>query len=94
MNEKRVYVVRAGRHGKMEVIVSGGAIALRGERYAVAQAAWYELLGKNELGEDVNKNLATRKEIMTILLSRQEHERPHVFDQFMDKIEFTWTKLA
>ena len=81
------YTVYCGL-GHINVLVRQGVINLRGERHAVAQAAWFQLLGKNELGEDVDKTLPTRKFLMTQINSRLEHERPQVFAGFMAAIKF------
>lgn len=88
MSDRR-YIIRRGR-GVLEVIVRIGAIQLRGEREAVAQAAWLKLRGENELGEVVDKNSPTRKEIMTLLLSMPEPYRFRVYEQFKACIKFTW----
>ncbi len=89
----RNYVVHCGL-GRITVLVREGTIALRGEREAVAQAAWFALLGKNELGEDVNKKLATRKFLMTEINSRPERERPQVYEGFKAAIKFTWVGIV
>jgi len=89
----RNYTVHCGL-GHINVLVREGTIQLRGEREAVAQAAWFALLGKNELGEDVDKTLATRKTLMTLLLSTYEPYRYRVYDQFKEKIKFTWIGIA
>ncbi len=68
--------------------------SLRGEREAVAQAAWFALLGKNELGEDVDKKLPTRKVLMDEMLSRQERDRPAVYEEFKAAIRFTWIGIV
>lgn len=83
----RKYVIRRGR-GVLEVIVREGAISLRGEHEAVAQAAWLKLRGENELGEVVDKNSPTRKEIMTLLLSTYEPYRFRVYEQFKSSIKY------
>jgi len=85
------YNVRCGL-GFINVLVRQSTIELRGEREAVAQAAWFSLLGKNVLGEDVDKNLPTRAFIMTQINSRLEHERPQVYEGFKTGIKFS--KLA
>lgn len=85
----RKYIVRCKR-GMVEVIVRIGAIELRGEHEAVAQAAWLKLLGKNELGEDVDKNSATRRELMTIIFSTYTPYREGVYEKFKASIKFTW----
>lgn len=90
----RVYSVRAGANGKAEVIVNSAAIALRGERMAVAQATWFQLLGKNSLGEDVNKNIYTRQIIMDEIFSRLEKDQPLVYETFMVKIRFKYIRIA
>jgi len=89
----RNYVVHSGR-GKIEITVREGAIALRGEREAVAQRAWQQLLGENELGEVVDKNSLTRKEIMTLLLSTYEPYRYQVYEKFKASISFTWVGVS
>lgn len=88
----RKYNVRCG-FGFINVIVRDGAIKLRGEREAVAQAAWFALLGKNELGEDVDKKLPTRKIIQEELGSRYEHQRAQVYEGFKRSIKFTWLSV-
>lgn len=89
----RIYNVRCGL-GLINVLVRDGAIQLRGERNAVAQAAWYKLLGKNELGEDVDKRLATRKIIMTEIESRAESVRYEVYERFRATIKITWISIV
>lgn len=89
----RNYVVKCGR-GRVTVMVRGNTIAMRGEREAVAQAAWFKLLGKNELGEDVDKTLVTRKVIMTQLLSTYEPYRHRVYEQFRESVSFVWVGIA
>lgn len=88
----RNYTVHCGL-GRINVVVRGNTINLRGEREAVAQAAWFALLGKNELGEDVAKPV-TRKFIMDQLLSTYEPYRYRIYDQFKEKIKFTWISIA
>lgn len=78
------------KRGVMIVDVNEGAIELRGELEAVAQAAWLKLRGENELGEVVDKKSPTRKEIMTLLLSMPEPYRFRVYEQFKARIKFTW----
>ena len=83
----RNYVVIKGR-GRLLVSVSEEVIKLRGERNAVAQAAWFKLMGQNALGEDVDKKLPTRKILMDELLSTYEPYRHRVYDTFVTSIEF------
>lgn len=85
----RNYTVHCGL-GRINVLVRTATIELRGEREAVAQAAWFALLGKNELGEDVDKKLDTRETLMTLLLSTYEPNRHRIYNQFKEKIKFTW----
>lgn len=89
----RYYTVHCGL-GRINVLVREGTIALRGEREAVAQAAWFALLGKNELGEDVNKNLATRHFLMTEIKSRQESIQGGCYEKFKSTVKFTWIGIA
>lgn len=89
----RNYCVHCGL-GHINVLVRTSVIELRGEREAVAQAAWFALLGKNELGEDVDKKLPTRSFIMSQLYSRLEHERPQVYEGFKTAIKFTWLDVV
>jgi hypothetical protein len=84
----RRYSVRAGLSGQVIVDVPLGALQLRSEAAAVTQYAWLKLMGKNELGEDVNKNLDTRYILNEEMLSRYEHQRGSVYDQFASKIRF------
>lgn len=84
----RNYTVHCGL-GRINVLVRTATIELRGEREAVAQAAWFNLLGKNELVEDVAKPV-TRKFIMDLLLSTYEPYQHRIYDQFKEKIKFTW----
>lgn len=88
----RNYTVHCGL-GRINVLVRENTIKLRGEREAVAQAAWFALLGKNELGEDVAKPV-TRKFIMNQLLSTYEPYRHRIYDQFKEKVKFTWIGVA
>lgn len=86
---KRVYIVKAiklATFGAVEVTVPQSVIDLRGEKPAVVEAAWRKLLGQNDLGEDVDKKLPTRKEIMTLMLSRLVSERPDVYQTFFDSV--------
>ncbi len=89
----RKYIVHCKR-GRLEVLVRESVISLRGERNAVAQAAWFKLMGQNELGEDVNKNSPTREILMTELLSQYEAHRDQVFETFKDKISFNWVGVV
>jgi hypothetical protein len=89
----RNYTVHCGL-GHINVLVREGTISLRGEREAVAQAAWFALLGKNELGEDVDKELPTRKFLMNEINSRLEHRRPEVYETFKLTIKFTWIGIV
>lgn len=89
----RNYTVHCGL-GRINVLVRENTIKLRGEREAVAQAAWFALLGKNELGEDVNKNLATRKILMDEINSRLEPMQATVYGTFVEKIKFTWIAVV
>lgn len=81
------YVVYHKR-GRLQVFVRSAVIELRGEHYAVADAAWKKLMGQNELGEDVDKRSTTRKILMTELLSNYEDRRVKVFEEFMSKIQY------
>ena len=90
---RRKYIVRATRaatFGVVSVSIPDEVISLRGEKQAVAQAAWYKLLGKNDLGEDIDKNLTTRKILMTEMLSRSVSDRPDVYQLFYDSITIHW----
>lgn len=89
----RNYTVHCGL-GRINVLVRTATIELRGEREAVAQAAWFSLLGKNELGEDVDKKLATRKILMDEINSRPETMRATVYGTFVEKIKFTWVGMV
>jgi len=89
----RTYVV-AHKRGRMTVIVQQSVIDLRGERDAVAEAAWRKLMGQNSLGEDINKNLVTRKIILEETLSRYENYRPDVYRTFRDAIKITWMGIV
>lgn len=89
----RKYTVHCGL-GRINVLVRTATIELRGEREAVAQAAWFNLLGKNELGEDIDKNLSTRKFIMAEINSRLERDRPQVYEGFKAAIKFTWVAVV
>jgi len=86
----RNYIVRCKR-GQVAVLVRQSAIDLRGEHEAVAQAAWLKLLGKNELGEDIDKKSPTRKMLMDEMFSRYENQRHDVYETFKASIKFTWT---
>lgn len=85
---KKNYIVHYKR-GRIAVTVEDNVISLRGERMAVAQAAWFKLMGQNSLGEDVDKKLATRQILRTEMLSRYEGERESVYLKFMTTVEFT-----
>lgn len=89
----RNYTVHCGL-GHINVLVREGTISLRGEREAVAQAAWFALLGKNELGEDVNKNLATRHFLMAEIKSRQEPIQGGCYEKFKAAIKITWIGIV
>lgn len=89
MDHKRRYIVHAGKHGRIEVSVWSTIVELRGEREAVARAAWNKLLGRDALGEDVDKTLPTRKFLMTEIFSRYENHRKDVFEIFSEKIKIT-----
>ena len=89
----RNYIVHYKR-GRLAVSVDDAVIALRGEREAVAQAAWFKLMGQNSLGEDIDKNSPTRKELMTILLSTYEPYRYKIYDTFRNTIKITWLSIG
>lgn len=89
----RIYAVICKR-GRLMVMVRTNTVKMRGERNAVAQAAWLKLMGQDELGQDVDKNLATRKILMDELGSRYEAHRPLVYEQFKENIRFQWIGLA
>ena len=89
----RTYTV-SHKRGYITVMVREGAIALRGEREAVAKAAWLKLQGKNELGEDVDKKSATREFIRDEVMSRYEEDRVHVYEMFRSKISFQWVGIV
>lgn len=79
---------RSGHKTFMRVMVSDKAIELRGLQYAVAQAAWYQLMGKNSLGEDLNKKTPTRRFLRIESMSRGLNGETEAFVIFMDKIKF------
>lgn len=83
----KIYTVHYKR-GRVNVKVRQAAIDLRGEREAVANAAWLGLMGKNELGDDVDKNSPTRAILMEETLSRYEHQRPDVYNTFKETVKF------
>lgn len=89
----RIYAVYCGL-GRITVLVRHNTIQLRGEREAVAQAAWFKLLGKDELGEDVDKTLSTRQFLMTEMLSRPEMYRHLVYEGFREAIKFSWISIV
>lgn len=89
----RNYIIQHKR-GRLAVSVDTAVISLRGEREAVAQAAWFKLLGENSLGEVVDRKSPTRKEIMTLLLSTYEPYRYRVYEQFKTSIKFTWVSIG
>jgi hypothetical protein len=89
----RNYTVHCGL-GRINVLVREGTIQLRGEREAVAQAAWFALLGKNELGEDVDKTLATRHFLMTEIKSRLEPIQGECYEKFKATIKITWIGIV
>lgn len=84
----RKYCVRAGMSGRVIVDVPLGAISLRGEKSAVVAYAWLQLMGKDELGKDVNKHSETRHFIQAEILSRYEMMRGEVYERFFDKIKY------
>lgn len=86
----RVYSVRAGR-GYMQVTVSQASIAFRGERHAVAKAAWRILMGVNALDEVVQKRSPTRA-FLASEANATTRAYDELFDQFMEKIEFTYVR--
>jgi len=88
MTVYRVYSVRAGMSGQMIVDVPAAAVDMRGEKEAVVAYAWLKLMGKDELGRDVNKNLETRFILNEEMLSRYENKRSGVYELFADKIRF------
>ena len=88
MANYRRYSVRAGLTGRMTVDVPLGAISLRGEKNAVVAYAWLQLMGKDELGRDVNKKAETRRILMEETLSRYEAHRPQVYELFASKIRY------
>jgi hypothetical protein len=90
---KRNYVVHYKR-GRLPITVDSSVVELRGERTAVAQAAWFKLMGQNSLGEDVDKNLPTRQILRTEMLSRLEGYRGEVQDIFTRTINFTLISLG
>lgn len=80
---------RSGHKTFMRVMVSDKAIELRGLQYAVAQAAWYQLMGKNSLGEDINKKTPTRRFLRIECASRGNiFGETEAFNEFMDAIKF------
>src|SRR5882672_2414903 len=89
----RNYIVHY-KGGSVAVLVREAAITLRGERPAVAQAAWFKLMGQNELGEDVDKKSPTRKILMIQMLSTYGPYRDRIYEEFKDKIKFTWLSIA
>lgn len=89
----RIYAVYYKR-GRLTVKVGIGAIDLRGEREAVAQAAWFRLMGQDSIGRDIDKNLATRHILRDEINSRYESNRHQVYDTFRSTIKFTWLKVA
>jgi hypothetical protein len=89
----RNYIVHY-KGGSVAVLVREAVIQLRGERQAVAQAAWFKLMGQNELGEDVDKKLLTRKILITQMLSTYEPYRYRIYEEFESKIKFTWIGIV
>lgn len=89
----RIYIVHYKR-GRLTVRVGEFAINRNGEREAVAQAAWFRLIGQDSLGKDIDKNLATRHILMDEIQSRYEKNRHEVYDTFRSTIKFTWHKVA
>lgn len=89
----RIYAVYYKR-GRLTVTVGEGAINLRGEQEAVTQAAWFRLMGQNNLGKDIDKNLATRHILMDEIQSRYLTNRHEVYDTFRQKIKYQWLKVA
>lgn len=72
----------------MRVKVSDGSIETRGERRAVALAAWQALMGENVKGEVVSHPPRTRKMLFDELRSRYACEQHEVFETFMEKIKY------
>lgn len=91
---RRNYVVHCKR-GRVSITVDTSIIDLRGERYAVAQAAWQKLMGENSLGElNPGKAPPTRDDLMDEIFSRPAYMRDDVFWTFHDKINFTLISLG
>ncbi len=89
----RIYIVHYKR-GRLTVTVGEFSINRNGEREAVAQAAWFRLMGQNSLGKDIDKNLATRHILMDELKSRYLNNRHEVYETFKAAIKITWHKVA
>lgn len=86
----RVYSVRAGR-GYMQVTVPQAAIEFRGERRAVAVVAWRILMGVNAFDEVISKRSPTRAYVASQANATQS-AFDELFEQFMDKIQFTYVR--
>lgn len=79
---------KSGYKTFIRVKVSDGSIATRGERRAVALAAWQAMMGENVKGEVEFKRLRTRNFLHDEIQSRPEEQRDGVFETFMNKIKF------
>lgn len=74
----------------MRVTVHDSVIRQYGDRRAIAYAAWDKLMGRNRLGEDINKKAPTRRFLRTECLSRGAGPvgEWEAFEIFKDKIKF------
>ena len=91
MDMDREYHVWAGMGVKtfMRVLVNDSSIRTYGDRDAVALAAWDKLMGRNRLGEDINKKVPTRWFLRMECLSRGLNGgEMEAFNIFKDKIKF------